>query len=84
VKSPQVTVTLGGAQGLPVDFVKRLLEGDLSQNITLNPDDTIVFPDTPQNVIYVIGEVKNPGAPPFIRERWLTALKAVAPVEGFT
>jgi polysaccharide biosynthesis/export protein len=73
-----------GTQRLPVDFVKLLQEGDLSQNITLNPDDTIVFPDTPQNVIYVMGEVKNPGALPYVKERGLTALKAVAAVGGFT
>jgi polysaccharide biosynthesis/export protein len=73
-----------GSQRLPVDFVKLLQEGDLTQNITLNPDDTVVVPDTPQNMIFVMGEVKSPGALPFVRERGLTALKAVAAVGGFT
>src|SRR5574341_2589964 len=50
-----------GKERLPVDFVKLLREGALSQNVTLNPDDIVVVPDNPQNVIYVMGEVKQPG-----------------------
>jgi polysaccharide export outer membrane protein len=73
-----------GTERLPVDFVKLLRFGDLSQNITLEPDDTVVIPDTPQNVIYVTGEVKQPGMLPFVRERDWTALKAVLAAGGFS
>lgn len=73
-----------GKERLPVNFVKLLREGDLSQNVTLNPDDTVVVPDNPQNVIYVMGEVKQPGMLPLVKDRGLTALKAVAAVGGFT
>ena len=73
-----------GTERLPVDFAKLLREGDLSQNVTLNPDDTVVVPDNPQNVIYVMGEVKQPGMVPLVKDRGLTALKAVASVGGFT
>jgi len=73
-----------GTERLPVDFVKLLRFGDLSQNITLEPDDTVVIPDTPQNVIYVTGEVKQPGMLPFVRERDWTTLKAVLAAGGFT
>lgn len=73
-----------GTERLPVDFVKLLRDGDLSQNITLDPDDTVVIPDNPQNVVYVTGEVKQPGMLPFIKERGWTALKAVVAVGGFT
>jgi polysaccharide export outer membrane protein len=73
-----------GADRLPVDFVKLLRQGDLSQNIMLNPDDTIVVPDNPQNVVYVTGEVKQPGMLAFVKERNWTALKAVVAVGGFT
>ncbi len=73
-----------GTERVPVDFTKLLYGGDLSQNITLNPDDTVVIPDNPQNVIYVMGEVKQPGMLPFIRERDWTALKVIAAVGGFT
>jgi polysaccharide export outer membrane protein len=73
-----------GTERVPVDFVKLLRNGDLSQNIALDPDDTVVVPDNPQNVIYVMGEVKQPGMLPFMKERDWTALKAVASVGGFT
>ncbi len=73
-----------GTERVPVNFVKLLYGGDLSQNVTLNPDDTVVVPDNPSNVIYVMGEVKQPGMLPFVKERDWTALKAVAAVGGFT
>jgi len=73
-----------GTQRVPVDFVRLMRQGDLTQNITLNPDDTIVLPDNPQHVIYVMGEVKQPGMLAFVKERNWTATKAVAAVGGFT
>lgn len=73
-----------GKDRVPVDFVKLLRNGDLSQNITLEPEDTVVIPDNPQNVVYVTGEVKQPGMLPFVKERDWTALKAVVAVGGFT
>jgi len=73
-----------GQQRVPVDFVRLMRGNDLTQNITLNPDDTIVLPDNPQHVIYVMGEVKQPGMLPFVKERNWTATKAVAAVGGFT
>lgn len=73
-----------GTERLPIDFVKLVLHGELSHNITLNPDDTVVIPDNPQNVVYVTGEVGKPGMLPFIKEQGWTALKAVAAVGGFT
>ena len=73
-----------GKERVPVDFVKLLRQGDISQNITLDPEDTVVFPDNPQNILYVMGEVKQPGALPFSQDRAWTALKAVAAVGGFT
>ncbi len=73
-----------GRDRVPVDFTKLLRSGDLSQNITLEPDDTVVMPDNPQNVVYVTGEVKQPGMLPFVKERDWTALKAVVAVGGFT
>jgi len=73
-----------GKERVPVDFVKLLRQGDISQNITLDPEDTVVFPDNPQNILYVMGEVKTPGALPFSQDRGWTALKAVAAVGGFT
>ncbi len=73
-----------GKERVPVDFVRLIRQGDLSQNITLSPDDTIVLPDNPQLVIYVMGEVRQPGMLQFVKERGWTATKAVAAVGGFT
>lgn len=73
-----------GKDRVPVDFVRLMRQGDLAQNITLNADDTIVIPDNPQHVIYVMGEVRQPGMLPFVKERNWTATKAVAAVGGFT
>ncbi len=73
-----------GKDRVPVDFVRLMRQGDLTQNITLSADDTIVLPDNPQHVIYVMGEVKTPGMLPFVKERNWTATKAVAAVGGFT
>jgi len=73
-----------GKERVPVDFVRLMRQGDLTQNITLNADDTIVLPDNPQHVIYVMGEVRQPGMLPFVKERNWTATKAVAAVGGFT
>jgi polysaccharide export outer membrane protein len=81
---PSQAYVARGTQRVPVDFVKLLYKGDLSQNITLNPDDTVVIPDNPQNVIYVMGEVQHPGMLPFIKERDWTTLKAIAAVGGFS
>ncbi len=81
---PSQAYVARGTQRVPVDFVKLLYKGDLSQNITLSPDDTVVVPDSPQNVIYVMGEVKQPGMLPFVKERDWTPLKAIAAVGGFT
>ncbi len=73
-----------GKDRVPVDFVRLMRQGDLTQNVTLNADDTIVIPDNPQHVIYVMGEVRQPGMLPFVKERNWTATKAVAAVGGFT
>jgi polysaccharide export outer membrane protein len=73
-----------GKERVPVDFVRLMRQGDLTQNVTLSPDDTIVLPDNPQHVIYVMGEVKQPGMLPFVKERNWTAIKAVAAVGGFS
>jgi polysaccharide biosynthesis/export protein len=72
-----------GTERLPIDFLKLVRDGDLSQNVLLSPDDTVVIPDNPLNVVYVMGEVKSPGMLPFMKERDWTALKAVAAVGGF-
>lgn len=46
---------------LPVDFEKLFQQGDLTQNVALEPDDYLFFPSSSLNEIYVLGEVLAPG-----------------------
>ena len=47
---------------LPVDFERLLTEGDMSQNIYLQPDDMIYLPSSLARDIYVMGAVRTPRA----------------------
>jgi len=47
---------------LPVNFERLLNEGDMSQNIYLQPDDFVYFPSSVQRDIYVLGAVRTPKA----------------------
>ncbi len=46
---------------MPVDFPKLFYQGDLTQNVLLEPEDYIYFPSGYANEVYVLGEVKSPG-----------------------
>ena len=48
---------------LPVNFEKLLINGDLSQNIYLEPDDFIYFPSAAARDVYVLGAVTVASAP---------------------
>ena len=71
---------LRGNKTIPVDFGKLIKRGDVSQNLKLEPGDTIVVPVA--DVVYVQGEVKNPGPIKFTKD--LTILKAIAQAGGLT
>jgi polysaccharide export outer membrane protein len=71
---------LRAKEKIPVDFVKLLQHGDISQNVALAPGDTIVVPVA--EVVYIQGEVKNPGFVKFDSE--LTLVSAIAKAGGFT
>ncbi len=49
-------------QRVAVDFDQLFRNGDLSQNILLEPEDYLYFPSSTANEIYVLGSVKSPGA----------------------
>lgn len=46
---------------LPVDFRKLLNDGDMKQNIEIEPNDFIFIASTIMNDYYVLGAVVNPG-----------------------
>jgi protein involved in polysaccharide export with SLBB domain len=53
-------------QRVPVDFERLFQQGDLSQNVPLEPDDFLYFAPAGANEIYVLGEVGSPGVAAFL------------------
>jgi protein involved in polysaccharide export with SLBB domain len=69
-------------QKLPVDFEKLFQQGDLTQNIPIEPNDYIYFASTAARDIYVLGEVMNPGPLGFVESA--TVLAAITDRGGFS
>lgn len=69
-----------GGQVLPVNFRKLLREGDMSQNIYLQPDDFIYLPSSLTKEIYVLGAVKQPRPLGFMDD--ITLAGAIAKASG--
>ena len=67
---------------IPLDFEKLFGQGDLSQNIPIEPDDYLYFPAANLKEVYVLGEVRLPGVVSFTSD--LTAVGAIAKRGGFT
>jgi polysaccharide export outer membrane protein len=65
---------------LPVDFQRLLRDGDLSQNIYLQPDDFIFVPPARTNQIHVLGAVTRPQSQRM--SGGLTVARAVAMAGG--
>jgi protein involved in polysaccharide export with SLBB domain len=65
---------------MPVNFKKLIHEGDLSQNIYLEPDDFIYLPSGMSTEIYVLGAVTMPRAVPFKDQ--VTLSSAIANAHG--
>jgi protein involved in polysaccharide export with SLBB domain len=65
---------------LPVNMDRLLREGDLSQNIYLEPDDFVYFPSAAAREVYVLGAVTQPRAVPYTED--LTVVGAVASAYG--
>ncbi len=67
---------------LDVDFAKLYFEGDLSQNVLLEPQDYIFLASNLSNEYYVLGSVARPGAQGFSNRA--SVISAVTRREGFT
>jgi len=65
---------------LPVNFGRLLLDGDMTQNIYLEPDDFIYFPSAAARDVYVLGAVTEPRLVPY--HEGLTVAGAVAGAYG--
>jgi protein involved in polysaccharide export with SLBB domain/capsular polysaccharide biosynthesis protein len=70
-----------GGRHLPVNFERLFQEGDLTQNITLEPNDYIYFPGADQKEVFVLGAVTTPGAYQYTQKTG--ALGAIAARGGF-
>jgi len=71
---------LRGDTRVPLDFDKLLKKGDLSQNLKLEPGDTVVAPIA--DVVYIQGEVRAPGVVKYTND--LTMVKAITLTGGLT
>ena len=69
-------------QSLPVDFYRLVREGDLSQNIFLQPDDFVYVPSALAQQVYVLGAVRSPRAMPYTDG--MTLVSALAGGSGAT
>ncbi|MFT4583115.1 MAG: polysaccharide export outer membrane protein [Gammaproteobacteria bacterium] len=67
---------------LPVNMERLFKYGDITQNLTLEPHDTIFVASTRYNRLYVIGQVNNPGVISW--EGSIRLIKAVAAAGGYT
>lgn len=73
---------LRAGQKMPVNFMKLINDGDVSQDIDLHRGDVIFIPPDLENRIKVVGAVKNPGLFPYIKG--MTVLDAVLSAGGVT
>lgn len=67
-------------KALPVDFYRLLKEGDMTQNIYLEPDDFVYVPPAVTQEVFVLGAVLQPKAVP-CRER-MSLVAAIANAQG--
>lgn len=71
---------LRGDRRIPIDFNRLIQRGDITQNVKLEPGDSVVAPLA--DAVYVNGEVKAAGAVKYTND--LTVLKAITQVGGLT
>ena len=66
----------------PLNFEKLFRQGDLSQNIAIEPGDYLYFPATGVKEIYVVGEVRLPGTLSYTPDT--TIIGAITARGGYT
>ncbi|MBC7364461.1 MAG: polysaccharide biosynthesis/export family protein [Candidatus Aminicenantes bacterium] len=74
----------GNTASISIDLEDLLLNGNQKLNIPLQPNDVINVPVDKEIIIYVFGEVRNPGALKVKRSQKITLLKAIAQAGGLT
>src|SRR5439155_22665780 len=76
----QRSFVLRQGRWLPVDFRRLLKEGDMTQNIYLQPDDFVYVPSATAPEVYVLGAVAQPRGVAFGDQ--LTLVSAIAGAGG--
>jgi protein involved in polysaccharide export with SLBB domain/capsular polysaccharide biosynthesis protein len=71
-----------GGKRYPLNFEKLFQDGDLSQNIPIEPGDCLYFPSTTVREVYVVGEVRLPGPVTFIPG--MTIMAAISSRAGYS
>jgi polysaccharide biosynthesis/export protein len=72
-------VLRGGAR-IPVNLQEIMQRGTMTQNLRLQPGDTVVVPNA--GAVYVQGEVRTPGQVKYAKD--MTIMTAIAGAGGFT
>jgi polysaccharide export outer membrane protein len=78
---PGIQLSQMDAEPIVIDLEKLLIQGDISQNITVQDGDVIHIPKA--DSIFVFGEVKNPGSFK-LDEKTITVMQAVTMAGGLT
>ncbi|MBL6765914.1 MAG: polysaccharide biosynthesis/export family protein, partial [Verrucomicrobiae bacterium] len=71
-----------GGRKMDVDFYKLFMQGDLSQNILLEPDDYIYMASSIANDYFVLGEVRTPGKVGYVADA--TVITSIVQRGGFS
>lgn len=74
------STVLRDGKPLPVNLEKLLRQSDFSQNISLQPNDTVLVSDSRTRRVLVMGEVANPTVIPLTHD--ITVLESIALANG--
>jgi polysaccharide biosynthesis/export protein len=78
----QRSFVVRGSNRLKVNLEKLFLEGDLTQNVALEPDDYLYFAAGNLKEVYVLGQVRVPR--PVLWTPELTVMAAIAGADSYT
>jgi protein involved in polysaccharide export with SLBB domain/capsular polysaccharide biosynthesis protein len=67
---------------IPLNFEGLFQNGDLSQNLSIEPGDYLYFPGANVKEVYVVGEVRLPGPTPYTPD--MTLMAAISARAGYT
>jgi protein involved in polysaccharide export with SLBB domain/capsular polysaccharide biosynthesis protein len=78
----QRSFLMRGNKRIPLNFDKLFQDGDLTQNIAIEPGDYLYFASAEVKEVYVVGEIRLPG--PVTHTPELNIIGAIASRGGFT